>query len=53
MPAHTTLRDALRQAVEASGQPESVYRRLEAWLDALSNGSTELTKDREGTLSRM
>jgi hypothetical protein len=53
MTAHPTLIEALRQAVSNAGQPESLYRRLESWLDALSTGSTDLTKDREDTRTRM
>lgn len=53
MTAHPTLKDALHEAVAAAGQSDAVARRLEAWLDALSSGSLDLTKDREETITRM
>jgi len=53
MTAHPKLKEALQKAVENAGQSESLYHRLESWLDALSTGTTHLTKEREDTRSRM
>jgi hypothetical protein len=53
MTSHPTIQDALRAAIKAAGQPESLYHRLEAWLNALRSGRVEIARDREDTLSRL
>ncbi len=53
MTSHPKIQDALRAAIQAAGQPESLYHRLEAWLNALRSGSADISRDREDTLSRL
>lgn len=38
MALDTALADALREAVEESGQPRALSLRLEAWLQAMTEG---------------
>lgn len=53
MSAHETLKTTLADAVAAAGQPPAVTKRLSAWLDALSEGSTDLHEDWEDTEKRI
>lgn len=52
MSVHETLKAALADAVAAADQPPAVAKRLAAWLDALSDGETNLVVDREETQKR-
>jgi alkanesulfonate monooxygenase SsuD/methylene tetrahydromethanopterin reductase-like flavin-dependent oxidoreductase (luciferase family) len=53
MTLHPALKDALKNAVTRAGQPESVAKRLEAWLDKLSDGSTHIIEEPDETRSRL
>ena len=53
MSVHETLKAALVDAVASADQPPAVAKRLAAWLDALSDGATDLVIDWEDTQKRL
>jgi hypothetical protein len=42
MPLHPHVAKALRKIIKAEGQPESVTKRLEAWLNQMADDSQSL-----------